>query len=285
MKKDTGLIEQFCKDAKVIFLAGDLLLVKLNENPEEKELEGIIHDLRINIRKLISLLFFYKPLLRRKKRKALLRSLKMLLRNFGSLRTRQIYLKSAEDFSRQLSSEEKKLFTEMNERELDKSRFLKEKNEKMAPIEFRILYEDTLKKLLGYGERIFKASACELTREHETFVVDRYHELMERYFEIERNLDFDSVKEVHDLRVLAKNIIYTLKRKTDILGDLAVKRVEHLKKIQDVAGKIHDADVHHKILSSFETSEEEVNLRTQFQHFIMKEREESTHKMRKVIEE
>lgn len=92
------------------------------------------------------------------------------------------------------------------------------------------------------------------------------------------------MKEVHDLRVLAKNMIYTLKRKTDILGDLAVKRVEHLKKIQDVAGKIHDADVHHKILSSFETSEEEEKLRTRFQYFIMKEREESSHKLKKVIE-
>ncbi|NCC78780.1 MAG: CHAD domain-containing protein [Clostridia bacterium] len=279
-----AITDQFQKEAKVIFLAEDLLLAKLRANPDEVELEEIIHELRIHIRKLISLLFFYKPLLRRKKRKALISSLKILLRNFGSLRTRHMYLKSAEDFSRHLSSEEKKLFTEMNERELDKSRFLKEKNEKLDPIEFRVLYEDMLKKLLGYGKRIFKASACELTLENETFVVDRYQELMELYFEMERNLDFDSVKEVHDLRVLAKNMIYTLKRKTDILGELAVKRVEHLKKIQDVAGKIHDADVHRKILSSFETSEEEEKLRTRFQYFIMKEREESTHKLKKVIE-
>ncbi|MBO1263733.1 CHAD domain-containing protein [Proteiniclasticum sp. SCR006] len=284
MKMKNTIIDQFQKEAKVIFLAEDQLLVKLRANPDEEELEEIIHELRIHMRKLISLLFFYKPLLRRKKRKALLSSLKMLLRNFGSLRTRHMYLKSAEDFSRQLSSVEKKLFTEMNERELDKCRFLKEKNEKMDPIEFRILYEDTLKMLLGYGKRIFKASACELNIQNETFVVDRYQDLMERYFEMETNLDFESVKEVHDLRVLAKNIIYTLKSKVDTLGDLAVKRVEHLKKIQDVAGKIHDADVHHKILSSFETSEEEDNLRIRFQHFIMKEREESTHKLKKVIE-
>jgi CHAD domain-containing protein len=284
MKTENTITDQFQKEAKVIFLAEDQLLEKLRHNPGEMELEEIIHDLRIHIRKLISLLFFYKPLLRKKKRKVLMRSLKILLRNFGSMRTKHMYLKSAEDFSSGLSSNEKKLFAEMNERETEKSRFLKEKDEKMDPIEFRILYEDTLKKLLGYGKPIFKASACEMSMEDETFAADRYKELMERYFEMETKLDLDSVKEVHDLRVFAKNIIYTLKRKTDILGDLAVKRVEHLKKIQDVAGKIHDADVHYKILSSFETSDEEEKLRVRFQHFIMKEREESTHKLKKVIE-
>ncbi|MFH5836348.1 CHAD domain-containing protein [Proteiniclasticum sp. C24MP] len=278
------LIDQFQMDAKVIFLAQDLLLMKLRRNPDETELEEIIHDLRINIRKLISLLYFHKPLLKKKERKELISSLKMLLRNFGSLRAKHVYLKSSEKFSSQLTEEEKNLFYEMNEREMEKTRFFRGKEEKLDPIAFRVRYEETLKRFLGYGKQLFRNSTLVLDKDSETFIADRYQELMDHFSEMERKLDYDSEKEVHKLRVLAKNINYTLQMKDDLLGDLAMKRAEHLKRIQDTAGKIHDADVHLKIVSSFETTEEEEKLRTGFLNYISREREEYKHKLKRVVQ-
>ena len=51
MKMKNTITDQFQKEAKVIFLAEDLLLAKLRANPDEVELEEIIHELRIHIRK------------------------------------------------------------------------------------------------------------------------------------------------------------------------------------------------------------------------------------------
>lgn len=283
MKEKNILIERFQKDAKVIFLAEDLLLLKLKENPDETELEEIIHDIRVNFRKLISLLYFYKPLIQKKERIELEKNLKALLRNFGSLRVQHVFLKSAEIFSRQLGENEIVLFNEMIEREIRKRREIEEKKERIDPIEFRVMYEEILKKILGYGDEIFKTSASSGNSDSDAFISKRYHELMSLVACKEEDLDYDSSKDVHKLRVLAKNINYTLKSKEDILGDIAMKKAEYLKKIQDVAGKIHDADVHMKMVSSFEHREEEIEMRTRFMESIRNERNENSEKLKNLI--
>ncbi len=283
MKEKNILLERFHKDAKVIFLAEDLLLLNLKENPDESELEEIIHDLRVNFRKLISLLYFYKPLIRKKKRVTLERNLKALLRNFGSLRVQHVFLKSAEDFSLQLGENETVIFNEMIEREIEKRREMEEKKERLDPTEFRVMYEENLKKILGYGDQIFKDSVYSGNSDSDAFISKRYHELMNLVASREEDLDYDSSKDVHKLRVLAKNINYTLKSKEDVLGDIAMKKAEYLKRIQDIAGKIHDADVHMKIVSSFERREEEVEMRTRFMENIRNERNENIEKLRNLI--
>lgn len=284
MKQKNTLIEGFQKDAKVIFLAEDLLLLKLKENPDETELEEIIHDLRVNFRKLISLLYFYKPLIRKKESVELGKNLKILLRNFGSLRAQHVFLKSAQSFSSQLSESGISSFNEMIEREIRKQKEIEEMKENLDPIEFRVKYEETLRKFLGYGDEIFKGSVYKEKNNNDEFILNRYHELMNLVSSSEENLDFDSIKEVHKLRVLAKNINYTLKSKEDLLGDIATKKGEHLKKIQDIAGKVHDADVHLKKISTFEDIEEEKEMRIRFMEFIRNEREENIEKLKKLIE-
>jgi len=283
MKKKNILIERFQKDAKVIFLAEDLLLLKLKENPDEMELEEIIHDLRVNFRKLISLLYFYKPLVKKKKSIALGKNLKILLRNFGSLRAQHVFLKSAESFSRQLSESEILLFNEMIDREIEKRKEKEEMKENLDPIEFRVKYEEILKKFLGYGDEIFKGSAYNEKKNNDGFILNRYNELMNLVAITEENLDYDSVKDVHKLRVLAKNINYTLKSNEDILGDIAMKKGDYLKKIQDIAGKVHDADVHLKKVSTFEDIEEEKEMRNRFMEYIGNERKENIEKLKNLI--
>lgn len=283
MNKKNSLIEGFQKDAKVIFLAEDLLLFKLKENPEEMELEEIIHDLRINFRKLISLVYFYKPLIGKKERVELGKDLKILLRNFGSLRAQHVFLKSAQNFSRELGEKEVVLFHEMIEREIERRREVKKETENLDLIEFRIKYEETLKKFLGYGDKIFKASVYNGKSDNDVFIFNRYHELMDLVASKEKDLDYDSSEDVHKLRVLVKNVNYTLKSKEDILGDIAMKKAEHLKKIQDITGKIHDADVHLKMISSFEEREDEKEMRTRFMESIRIEREENIKKLKNLI--
>jgi len=283
MKKKNILIEGFQKDAKVIFLAEDLLLLKLKENPDEAELEEIIHDLRVNFRKLISLLYFYKPLIQKKESVELGKNLKTLLRNFGSLRAQHVFLKSAQSFSHQLSESENASFNEMIEREIEKQREIERKKENLDPIEFRVKYEEILKKLLGYGDEIFKGSAYDEKNNSDTFILNRYNELMNLVASREEDLDYDSVKDVHKLRVLAKNINYTLKSKEDFLGDIATKKGEHLKKIQDIAGKVHDADIHLKKISAFDDIEEEKEMRIRFMEYIRNERKENIEKLKNLI--
>jgi len=283
MKKKNILIDRFRKDAKVIFLAEDLLLLKLKENPDEKELEEIIHDLRVNFRKLISLIYFYEPLMKKKEIITLGKNLKILLRNFGSLRAQHVFLKSAQNFSRELSESETLLFDEMIQREVEKQREKEQLKENLDPIEFRVKYEEILKKILGYGDEIFKRSTSTEKNNSDAFILNRYHDLMNLVASKEENLDYDSVKDVHKLRVLVKNINYTLKSNEDILGDIAMKKGEYLKRIQDIAGKVHDADVHLKTISAFDVIEEEKEMRIRFMEYIRNERKENIEKLKNLI--
>lgn len=75
----TNIIMDFKKIAHDIYSEEDSLLLKLEQgmgkkrNAEIDEVE-LIHDLRVNLRRLISLLYFFRPLLRKKNVKRWIRS-------------------------------------------------------------------------------------------------------------------------------------------------------------------------------------------------------------------
>ena len=277
------LIDQFQNKAGIIFLEGDLLLIKLKNNSSD-ELEEIVHELRVSFRKLISLLYFYKPLLRNNERNALNKTLKILLESFGTLRTEHVLIKSADKFSASLGKLELLLFNGIIQRELEKCRDLEKNKRTLDPLKFRVLYEETLKMFLGYGKEIFKTSVFDIDIASNSFVKKRFYELMGIVEKRERDLDYESIKEVHKFRVLAKNINYTLKTFEDIIGEIAVKKGEHLKKIQDITGKIHDAEIHLKMVTTFETSEREEEIISRFMEYIIKERVVNIERLKNAIQ-
>lgn len=55
--------------------------------------------------------------------------------------------------------------------------------------------------------------------------------------------------ELHDLRIAAKRLRYTLELFADVLGDTTDVQIERVKAIQEALGNLHDLDVHIALIS------------------------------------
>ncbi len=262
------LVRWFRSDARIILLEQDELLLNLRLNTESESNEELIHDIRVNLRRLISLISFHEPLLKKKEYRRLSRELNLMLRSFAMERTNHVFLKSLEKYMEGNGSNQ--TLQEIVQRELP----LKKRPDRdtLEPLLFRVIYEGILKTLLGYGENIFRGGALSLEEHPENFYANRYQELMHHLTKLEENLDFSSRKSVHLLRVTAKNIYYTLKAKEEILGELAARRAAYLKEIHSIGGKIHDADVNLGILSNFTVKDHEQALIDGFAEYLHEER-------------
>ncbi len=282
MDNEIRIINDFRSDAKIIFLALDDLILQLKTNDEEDKVEGIVHEMRVHFRKLISLIYFYRPLLREDAFKMLNRDFKILLRSFGHLRNQHVFDKHMQKYMESVGEESSLLSEIFARQDMESAVFSKEKDH-LDPIAFRVIYENALKIMLGYGEDIFRRKEAEIQGLEETFILSRYSELMQDFAKLEKNLDYEDEKEVHAVRVAAKNIYYTLKSKEEKLGELAARRVDHLREIQNVAGRIHDADVHLKILEKFHVKEEEKAVFNLFLEEIRKNRSVKLKELKKTI--
>ena len=268
LMKDHGLVSSFRRDARIIFLELDELLFTVRMNAEDEDKEQLIHDIRVNFRRLISLLLFHEPLLRKKKYRELIADLNLMLRSFASERTDHVFHRSMEKY---LSSSGKdQILEDMVLRGL----LLKKQPDKhhVDPMQFRVTYEGTLKSLLGYGRDIFRTGAMNQKEDTQAFYSKRYQELMAGLKKLEENMDYDDKKSIHRLRVAAKNIYYTLKAKEEILGELASRRAAYLKEIHSIGGKIHDADVNLRILSTFTVEDHERTVLDGFADYLREER-------------
>lgn len=262
------LVRWFRSDARIILLEQDELLLNLRMNTESENNEELIHDIRVNFRRLISLISFHEPLLKKKEYMRLSRELNLMLRSFAMERTNHVFMNSMEKYLE--GNGNNQTLKEIVLRELP----LKKRPDRdpLEPLLFRVTYEGTLKTLLGYGGNIFRGGALSLEEHPENFYSNRYQELMHYLKKLEENLDFSDKKSVHRLRVTAKNIYYTLKAKEEILGELASRRAAYLKEIHSIGGKIHDADVNLGILSKFTVKDQEQALIEGFADYLHEER-------------
>lgn len=267
-KMEHQLIRDFRRDVKIIFLELDDLLFKLKLNGEDVDMEDTVHEIRVNFRKLISLLYFHKPLIRKKHLKRLNENLGLMLRSFGAERTHHVLMKNIERY--QDAGEKGNALKGIVEREITLRR--NPDRHHMDPMTFRVTYEGALKTLLGYGRNIFRGDIS-LYTDPITFTMIRYQEMMRELRHLEDTVDFEEKKSIHQLRVAAKNIYYTLKSKEESLGELAVRRGVYLKEIQNIGGKIHDTDVNLRILSGLSVNEEEENILKGFLDYLNEDRE------------
>lgn len=268
LMNDHELFSEFRGDARMVFLELDELLFTMRMNAGGEDNEELIHDIRVNFRRLISLIGFHEPLLKKKKYREITGNLNLLLRSFATERTTHVLKRSMEKY--QSVSGNNQRLEEIVLRELA----LKKEQDKhhMDPMVFRVTYESTMKSLLGYGGDIFRSSTENITENTQTFYSRRYQELIKKFKKMEENMDDDDQKSIHRLRVAAKNIYYTLKAKEEILGELASRRAVYLKEIHSIGGKIHDADVNLRILSTLTVEGDERAVLEGFKAYLREER-------------
>lgn len=296
--KKTNIIKDFKEIAHDIFSEEDRLLLKLEQlkvTPDNEEIDEVelIHDLRVNLRRLISLLYFYQPFLKKEERKALVRALNLLLKSFGTQRTTHILQKSVlkyVDAKKDEAGEKEEikhtligLMEESTEKDVSKSNEAK----KITPdnFEFKSIYESVYSKLMESEENLFKIKKTGKIEDLHHFKEERVQELMKSFKEKEREVDLSKVKEIHRLRILGKNIFYTVNSFNEEFGGVYKDFLAHLQKIQDIAGKIHDADVNLSMMAILMKGKEKSSIVEDFMDFLEGEKAEKIDEFKEIIAE
>lgn len=298
MIKKTNIIKDFKEIAHDIFSEQDSLLLKLeklqvtpiNEDIDEVEL---IHDLRVNLRRLISLLYFFRPLLKNEERKEMVKELNLLLKSFGTQRTYDILQKSALKYvdakNNEMGKDEgiKNTLLNLIEESVEKGDIGKNKAKKLAPDDpkFKSIYESVYLKLMESEENLFKIKKTAQIEDLHNFKEERIQELMKTIKEKEREVDLSIVKEIHLLRILGKNIFYTVNSYNEEFSGAYKDFLNHLRKIQDIAGKIHDAEVNLSIMERVITGKKKSTIIKDFISFLEREKAEKIDEFKEIIEE
>ncbi|MGB4590114.1 MAG: CHAD domain-containing protein [Clostridiaceae bacterium] len=297
-RKKTNIIRDFKEIAHDIFSEEDSLLLKLEKlkrtksNGKIDEVE-LIHDLRVNIRRLISLLYFYRPLLKKNERKVMIEELNLLLKSFGTQRTYDILQKSVLKYADTLKDEEekgeevKKTLLSLIKKSIKNGDFERKKSKKLTPDDpkFNSIYEYVYLKLIESDVELFKIKKSEKIKNLHQFKEKRIQKLMRTLKEKEREVDLSKVKEIHALRILGKNMFYTVNSFDEEFGGAYKDFLGHLQKIQDVGGNIHDADVNLSMMSNVNINKEKNSMIKDFMSFLESEKAEKIDEFKKILEE
>jgi len=298
MNKKTNIIKEFKEIAHNIFSEEDSLLLKLEQlkgTPRNEEIDKVelTHDLRVNLRRLISLLYFYHPVLKKNERKVMNRELNLLLKSFGTQRTYDILRKSVSKFANSKKDDEGKgegiegTLLNLIEESVQNRDSKRNKTKKITPddSDFKSIYESVYLKLMESEENLFKIKKSAKIGNLHRYKEERIQELMKTFKEKEREVDLSKVKEIHRLRILGKNIFYTVNSLNEEFEGIYKDFLGHLQKIQDIAGKIHDAEINLSIVNSLMMGKEKSSIVEDFVDFLEREKEEKIVEFKEIIEE
>lgn len=296
--KKANIIIEFKKIAHDIYAEEDSLLLKLEQvmgikrNEEIDEIE-LIHDLRVNLRRLISLLYFYRPVLKKNERKAMTKELNILLKSFGSQRTYDILQKFVVKFADSKIEDEEKgevvknaLLNLINET-LGKDDPGENNSKKLRPNDskFKSIYESVYQRLMESEDNLFKIKKSAEIKDLHDFKGKRIQELKKTIKEKEREVNLPKVKEIHALRILGKNIFYTVNTFNEEFSGVHKDFLNHLRRIQDIAGRIHDADVNLSMMKDLLKGKEKNSIAQDFMDFLEREKKEKIAEFKEIIEE
>lgn len=296
--KKTNIIKDFKEIAHDIFSEEDRLLLKLEQlkvTPGDEEIDEVelIHDLRVNLRRLISLHYFYRPLLKKEEKKELIGALNLLLKSFGTQRTTHILQKSILKYIDTKKDEAgdkeeiKQILLTLMEESPEKDDIKSNEAKKITPDDskFKSIYESVYLSLMESEENLFKIKKSAKIENLHHFKEERILELKKILMGKERKVDLSKVKEIHLLRIQGKNIFYTVNSFNEEFEGVYKEFLAHLQKIQDIAGKIHDADVNLSMMADLMKGKGKNSIVEDFMDFLESEKEEKILDFKEIIEE
>lgn len=247
------------KDRMVSVLFEDLRgnLSRYLENPLDDE---AVHDIRVDCRKLISVLYFFKPLIEEERERGLRKALKDVLKSFGSIREGDMLVKSVREF---METEGKykvpaeAVISEVGKgREEDVAQSLEQVGgddlkEKVRSLEKELLGEDLLSADPEGGDR--KTGSEDMRME--PFALDRFRTMLGKLKKLAEEDDFRDIAEVHAYRIRCKKASYALMLAETVTSLEGKEWIRLLKEIQDVTGNIHDAQVNRELLEAMDVED------------------------------
>lgn len=255
-----------------------------------EELEESVHELRVGFRRILSLLDFLRPVLKKKRRLEAVRDARFLLKCLATSREAHIYRKAYQRFVSVLDAEGEAYDTESHmvfSRNIDAAVESEERQlrilwEMEGQAAFRERYEALRATLLHIVPGDFrKKSQGYATRE--AFFEGRMEEIMESIRRAAAELDMEESESVHRFRVACKRMLYVMQEVELIAGTDLRAWKRPLKAVQDIAGRIQDAQVNLSLLKSTRPAEKLVC--RSFARYLEEEDRRSRRKLANVMEE
>lgn len=251
----------------VYFLLNEILLMQhaFDEKPNEPE---TVHQLRIKIRSLRSMLSFLKPLLEQEKYKAIQENLQNLLRDTGHLRDLDVFINRwetrSDGHSGQQSRENDFIAIRKKEREIAVTESQKKLSLDLYPVVFELwnwmsgLHAGAAS---GMSKMIPNHDGTRFSfREFCNLRVDRW---VKKILQMATTNPFSDDKSMHKLRILVKKLRYVL----FCLGGMKQLRCEmpmdHLNKMQLFLGEYCDSQNSLSVLKSMSTQHQDLDLQAE----------------------
>lgn len=255
---DLDLVE--AKDRMVSDLFEDLKenLESYRGNPRDDE---AVHEIRVDVRKLISMLYFFKPLVAERKEQTLKKGLKEVLQSFGSIREGDMLAKSLREFMEKepgflkpaeaLISELAKRRTEDVAKSLEGINS-QETHDRVRNLEAELQDGNLLE---SAGAARGKEKRKPGTVKVEDYAEERFIQILERLKVLAEEDDFKDIEKVHAYRIRCKKASYSLMLAETVTTLDTKAWVRRLKDIQDVTGNIHDAQVNKVLLQEMKVDD------------------------------
>ncbi|MBR0575435.1 CHAD domain-containing protein [Proteiniclasticum sp. BAD-10] len=248
----------------------EIMLVTFTEGePQEEEL---IHDLRINFRRLLALLSFYAPLLRKKWRRETEDLLKKLLRSLGLSRELQMLEKAWEKYQGSLTKDTTRKEVPEAFSEALGSFIAVDQEKKGEPQEDLLsIWWEVCWRLDAPSDILWRKKRVKAASESSDFERQRMRSLQMKLQQKEASVDPKDSRAVHQLRIAGKGAMYAAELLGGSWDDEFIDWLRHLQKLHDLIGKIHDGEVNLGLLQEVEKIRGKTGALEGFRQYLIQE--------------
>jgi CHAD domain-containing protein len=212
---------------------------------EQGAIEGdqeSVHDMRVAIRRMRSLIRVFKPYLPKDRIKALKKGLKATTRSLGTVRDLDVFHLHFDEYIQEQSSWREEAFGPLLDLWLEKHAAARQ--ELVAYLkgsDYRSFVGELSKFLNKFEKWSAEISAEQRENRVHQIVPSIIYNLDRNVRVMERDLTNASIEKLHRLRIELKRYRYTLEFFESVLGNSCSELIEEIIKIQDHLGSLHDA--------------------------------------------
>lgn len=270
MKKEQHSVTHFLKISRALWRQGDLLFC-VAYNSETLENEEWVHDMRVLLRQLLSLLDFYKPVLKKRMYIEERKAIKKQLRALGAHRSEDVFVR---DYKRYLESTEYTINQEEEAlcRDFFRGHLGKKVSSAKDPYAQRKAFYGSAARYDHQRKRWERKKVQSQGASGVVFLHKRFHELEKNRRKAEQKAFSEKVQDIHALRIAGKVLYYNLLLHEELLAKEAEESLAYLKILHDVTGKIHDYDAHIKIFERYSPEEEDLLARGSAKEYFQREK-------------
>lgn len=248
----------------------EIMLVTFTEGEHQEE--ELIHDLRINFRRLLALLSFYAPLLRKQWRRETEDLLKKLLRSFGLSRELQMFEKAWEKFQLSLEKDRGREQAPADFAEVLGSFVPLDQEKKGEPQEDLLsMWQAVCWRLDAPSGILWRRKRGEEASASLDFERRRMRSLQMKLQQKEASVDPKDSRAVHQLRIAGKGAMYAAELLGGTWEDEFTDWLRHLQKLHDLIGKIHDVEVNLGLLQGVEKTRGKTESLEGFRQYLTQE--------------